>query len=142
MSVLHPARTDRLLPVHDLFFPQLSPHSASKPSSLFDKPDRPQRPALSRVNTNTSRKSIPKPVSTPDVFNTERTKPKRSIENGTTGTSKRARLDAKAEEESWRARWIKQFPGLTFHFEIGAEDKVMESRVKLMGAVSHRGFQC
>jgi regulatory subunit for Cdc7p protein kinase len=48
------------------------------------------------------------------------------------------------EEENWRAKWIKLFPGLVFHFEVGAEQgsagRAMMNRVLKMGAVSARGL--
>jgi hypothetical protein len=42
------------------------------------------------------------------------------------------------EEERWRAKWIKVFPTLVFHFEIGTEEsgKGLKGRVLKMGAVS------
>jgi hypothetical protein len=43
------------------------------------------------------------------------------------------------EEEVWRAKWRRVFPGLTFHFESGAEEgqgKILKQRVLKMNAVS------
>ncbi|WVR06539.1 hypothetical protein IAU60_003570 [Kwoniella sp. DSM 27419] len=44
---------------------------------------------------------------------------------------------ARAEEEKWRAKWVKVFPTLVFHFEIGADEgqgKTLRNRVMRMGA--------
>nr|XP_019045391.1 hypothetical protein I302_05780 [Kwoniella bestiolae CBS 10118]OCF24321.1 hypothetical protein I302_05780 [Kwoniella bestiolae CBS 10118] len=44
---------------------------------------------------------------------------------------------ARAEEERWRAKWVKVFPTLVFHFEIGVEEgagKTLRHRVSKMGA--------
>jgi hypothetical protein len=105
-------------------------------------------PNLGSASTSASARrgltsTVPKPVATPDVFSITPVtdKPsksnKRQLESGATGSSKKARQDLKAEEEAWRAKWIKGFPALTFHFELGTESKAMEQRVKLLGAVSH-----
>ncbi|WRT67995.1 uncharacterized protein IL334_004970 [Kwoniella shivajii] len=128
-------------------------------------PKASNREVLASINTNTANKSrpstlIPRPSATPDVFasdnklnNTSSTsrpvnslflsskRPRETI-SITLGNPKRAKLDesalknAKAEEEKWRAKWIKVFPTLVFHFEIGAEEgaKHMRNRVMRMGA--------
>ena len=49
------------------------------------------------------------------------------------------RKDHKAEEDMWRAKWIKIFPTLVFHFEVGlgqGNGKALVNRVTKMGAVS------
>ncbi len=45
---------------------------------------------------------------------------------------------AKEEEAKWRAKWLKVFPTLTFHFEIGAEESTKQQRHRVikLGAVS------
>ena len=108
---------------------------------------RPTSRETSRVSTSTS---IPRPAPIPDVFaSTEKgaitarvsfPNGKRERENPPQSTTKRAKVDkaAKTEEEAWRSKWIKSFPTLVFHFEIGAEGhgRMLENRVKSMGAVS------
>jgi hypothetical protein len=114
-----------------------------------------------RVTSN----SIPRPVAVPDVFADDKasflpsnaqatsarpglltaTAGKRARDSTHTGagatsastanaSSKRARV----EEDAWKTKWLKSFPNLVFHFEIGTEGngKVLENRVKAMGAVS------
>ncbi|WVQ85007.1 hypothetical protein IAT38_007171 [Cryptococcus sp. DSM 104549] len=47
------------------------------------------------------------------------------------------------EEEKWSAKWVKAFPNLVFHFEIGAEEgggKALRSRVIKMGAKVEQFF--
>jgi hypothetical protein len=59
-------------------------------------------------------------------------------EQGSRQHAKRAKVEeVKMEEERWRAKWIKVFPTLIFHFEIGAEEvgKGLKGRVIKMGAV-------
>ncbi|WWC70978.1 uncharacterized protein I206_104931 [Kwoniella pini CBS 10737] len=106
--------------------------------------------------------TIPRPSATPDVFAPEKiTTTQRSADvflNSakrsrdltqtafTSGSAKRVKLEreaesasrtARAEEEKWRAKWVKVFPTLVFHFEIGSEEgagKYLKQRVTRMGA--------
>ena len=53
--------------------------------------------------------------------------------------SKTSRSAAESEQEKWRAKWLKSFPTLTFHFEVEAEQgigKGLKARAIKMGAVS------
>ncbi|WVF69037.1 hypothetical protein IAT40_003811 [Kwoniella sp. CBS 6097] len=53
------------------------------------------------------------------------------------GAAESGARNARAEEEKWRAKWVKVFPTLVFHFEIGAEDgmgKTLRNRIARMGA--------
>ncbi|WWC88450.1 uncharacterized protein L201_003361 [Kwoniella dendrophila CBS 6074] len=120
------------------------------------------REILASINTNTASKSrpsatfhtIPHPSATPDVFAPDlklvnEAKRSRDISQSTytLAQAKRIKLDrqsvdpavkvARAEEEKWRAKWVKVFPTLVFHFEIGAEEgagKNLKHRVTRMGA--------
>lgn len=133
----------------------LSVNTASRLSGLTSKPS----------NRTSAANSIPRPVATPDVFapcsytsfplqSTALSTPpgKRSRETAAASLfqAKRARVDVKresaeatarnhkSEEERWKAKWIKVFPTLVFHFEIGAEEgqgKLLVGRVVRMGAV-------
>lgn len=110
--------------------------------------------------------SIPRPAPIPDVFapslnasfpsrttSLSNLSGKRSRDPGgaSLSVSKRVKVDEKRElaeatarshkleEEKWRAKWVKVFPTLVFHFEIGAEEgqgKSLVGRVTRMGAVS------
>lgn len=118
----------------------------------------PAREVLTHLNTNTSRlssrqvstsTSIPRPSPVPDVFEPAEKDPlptrlslsasKRTRDPVPVSTSKRVKIDkiAKTEEEAWRSKWVKSFPTLVFHFELGSEGhgKALEQRVKAMGAV-------
>ena len=107
-----------------------------------------------RASTSTS---IPRPAAVPDVFaSTEQDrsltakssllsasaaqKRARDAATASASTAKKAKMekDQQSQEEVWRAKWVKIFPTLIFHFEIGTEGqgRVLESRVKAMGAVS------
>nr|XP_018262127.1 uncharacterized protein I303_05142 [Kwoniella dejecticola CBS 10117]OBR84285.1 hypothetical protein I303_05142 [Kwoniella dejecticola CBS 10117] len=107
--------------------------------------------------------SIPRPSAAPDVFapevkavsvrrlddlplsNSKRPREASQI-SPTSGIPKRAKLEreaesvskiARAEEEKWRAKWVKVFPNLVFHFEIGSEEgagKYLGHRVSRLGA--------
>jgi len=111
-------------------------------------------------------KSIPRPAASPDVFapdpsvnSTSRpsflsnlsSKRLREPANADLAFTKRVRVEEKREladatakshkleEEKWTAKWIKVFPTLVLHFEIGAEEgqgKSLVGRVIRMGAVS------
>jgi hypothetical protein len=57
-----------------------------------------------------------------------------------TRDSKISRSAFESEQEKWRAKWLKSFPTLTFHFEVEAEQgigKGLKARAIKMGAVSH-----
>ena len=108
------------------------------------------------------RHPIPRPALVPDVFAVDTTPPslytsKRSRDSTSLPVPKRSKLDKpdkadkdksllevctgrhKAEEERWKSKWVKAFPTLVFHFEIGAETtqrKALIARVNSMGAVS------
>ena len=110
--------------------------------------------------------SIPKPSPVPDVFShshhshshttahTQTTGIKRSaetlqdgdrnkrrvLEDVRTQDQRAARLD---EQEKWKLKWMKSFPTLTFHFEMGAQlgpGKGLVNRTTKMGAVSRLYF--
>ena len=125
-------------------------------------PSAPSREALTDLSVNSSRiasrqasrattsTSIPRPSLTPDVFAPTEddhlpmrpnvSTSKRTRDAVPLATSKRAKVDkvAKTEEAAWRSKWVKSFPTLIFHFELGTEGhgKILENRVKAMGAVS------
>ncbi|WWD05102.1 hypothetical protein V865_003174 [Kwoniella europaea PYCC6329] len=109
---------------------------------------------------------IPRPSATPDVFAPEfkatptgtptnnvdavfsSKRPRDLTQTSLSSVSqKRVKLEkdavdpavktARAEEEKWRAKWVKVFPTLVFHFEIGVEEgagKNLRHRVSKMGA--------
>ena len=110
--------------------------------------------------------SIPRPAASPDVFapshnpglpcqptTVSKQTGKRLLEslNASLSATKRTKVEDKRglaeataaknhklEEEKWRAKWIKVFPTLIFHFEIGSEEgqgKSLAGRVAKMGAV-------
>ncbi|WVQ96551.1 hypothetical protein IAU59_003656 [Kwoniella sp. CBS 9459] len=59
------------------------------------------------------------------------------VASGTEHRDDTGARNARAEEEKWRAKWVKVFPTLVFHFEIGAEDgmgKTLRNRIARMGA--------
>ena len=119
-----------------------------------------------RMPFNLLRKSIPKPALIPDVFEAPRddaSTPKNGAASSSVLPSKRARgsnglslpkrtkvekeaVDNstgrhRAEEEKWRAKWVKVFPTLVFHFEIGSDHgprRALMARITEMGAVSGR----
>lgn len=103
---------------------------------------RPQIPVKAKVQ-------IPRPAAAPDVFAPDPPKfGKRARTDQTPAaatTAKRPRADASTvkvlryEQEQWAAKWLKAFPTLTFHFEIGTEDgagRGLRARVTKLGAVS------
>jgi hypothetical protein len=60
-----------------------------------------------------------------------------SIVNGTSQTIAGKKYES--EQDRWRQKWIKSFPTLIFHFEMGAEEgagKGLKGRALKMGAVS------
>jgi hypothetical protein len=65
---------------------------------------------------------------------------KRSRLNDVGGEKAKERVEkAKAEAEVWRSKWLKHFPTLIFHFELGADEgqgKVLMQRILKMNAVS------
>ena len=107
--------------------------------------------------------SIPRPALSPDVFAPCQSGPsiqsikhpvKRPHESASASCTllKRIKVDERreiaannalahrVEEERWTTKWIKVFPTLVFHFEIGAEEgagKSLAARVTKMGAVSY-----
>ena len=136
--------------------------SASALASTSTLPRAGTSKPAARVTSN----SIPRPAAVPDVFADDKastslpsnaqstsartgllaaTAGKRARDSAHTGagaaststtnpSSKRARV----EEDAWKTKWLKSFPNLVFHFEIGTEGngKMLENRVKAMGAVS------
>ncbi|ORY30567.1 hypothetical protein BCR39DRAFT_466540 [Naematelia encephala] len=40
----------------------------------------------------------------------------------------------KIEEDRWKAKWFKVFPGLHFYFDVDAEDRVLKSKLLKLGA--------
>ena len=106
-------------------------------------------------------KSVPKHALEPDIFTPDPTafRPLNAFNNATKrmhdagkmgpppSTSKRAKVDENGavrgqkpvlDRTLWDEKWKKAFPGLIFHFEIGADDakKSLAQRVAKMGAAS------
>lgn len=91
--------------------------------------------------------SIPKPPLVPDVFT--HTGGKRPADYAPGESRKRRALDdvrvqdqraaKESDQERWRNKWIKSFPTLTFHFDVGAQEgpgRLLKARTTKMGAVS------
>jgi hypothetical protein len=93
--------------------------------------------------------AIPKPPQSPDVFADSSTIPgrelKRPRELVPAVPVKRPRIreeesarSHKLEEERWVEKWLKAFPNLVLHFEIGADEgpgKQLKAKVVRLGAV-------
>lgn len=101
------------------------------------------RPPIPNFHT-----AIPKPPLIPDVFTI--THKRSAAEDGGQVQRKRRALNdvriqdqraaaRESEQEKWRSKWIKSFPTLTFHFDVGAQEgpgRLLKARTTKMGAVS------
>ena len=140
----------------------LSTNSQHRPTPLAHYSDK--KP-LSLI-----RKSIPKPALIPDVFGSPRDgsltpkdgtasssvhPSKRSRDSNAQSLPKRPKVEKetadntsgrhRAEEDKWRAKWVKVFPTLVFHFEIGSDHgprRALMTRIAEMGAVSEKYKAC
>lgn len=155
--------TSTLVPsvVSDVFTAPAILASASTSTSTSVPRAGTSKPA-GRVTTT----SIPRPAAVPDVFaddkpsnvlpsNAQTTSARNGLHapsagkrardpthpaggSASTSTANPSTKRARVEEDAWKTKWLKSFPNLVFHFEIGTEGngKVLENRVKAMGAVS------
>jgi len=151
----------RATPSGRLILGEVRPNSNPSASTTSRSTSNP----LTRIS---AANSIPRPAPAPDVFapslkvsfqsrptTTSTLSSKRTRDPGSGGLSslKRVKVEDKrelvkataeihkAEEERWRAKWVKVFPTLVFHLEIGAEEgqgRSLSGRVVRMGAVSDR----
>lgn len=114
---------------------------------------------LHKRPTQRPAKTIPRPAAAPDVFGPAPSAQPQSLLGkrargdpaatslAAASLSKRQRAEATAiaaqshreEQDRWLQKWLKVFPTLVFHFEIGAEEgagRGLRQRVLGMGAVS------
>lgn len=132
------------------------PPSTSAKSQLLTQT---QTQTVTRPPVPSFQNAIPRPSLVPDVFSGAgggAGSTKRSVnaldlaaEGGDRGKRRvlqdirtqdaQQRSARESEQEKWRSKWMKSFPTLTFHFDVGAQDgpgRVLKARTTKMGAVS------
>lgn len=124
------ASTSRLPPkTKSLSFQTAIPHLPAVPDVFT-----PAASHSDQYETSSKRAGTDLPSSVPAK------KRREALGDGDNSLNSTAAKRQESQQDVWRQKWIKSFPTLIFHFELGAEEgsgKGLKSRAIKMGAVGH-----